>query len=233
MLHKKPSGIGLFIIFIQLQLAGLESVPSSLTVKTVWSCRWEVDVFDMSHDAWMLTWAFRQLHYFRQLGYAGIALWEESRQWCCYSLQTPCVWLEALGSGLGMCLTLPTQVEGCGAGGGSRHIHQSWSLFSDSTAKSNTCCVPWRGAGVLLGCELNRINQGLQTTPMPAADHGQQFRSRSIKPTATGFSWHLLSPLVSVIRSPVFKCQISWGDAIVFSAVPFYRFQNTLQNYYK
>lgn len=53
------------------------------------------------------------------------------------------------------------------------------SLLSCSFAKSSTCCIPLRGAEVvLLGCELHWRNQELQTAPLPAAQAAIQESQR-------------------------------------------------------
>lgn len=134
----------------------------------------------------MLTWAFRQLHYFRQLGHAlHWILLGKKKAGCDAAI---CFRLSASGWKPWGHLSLPTGVEGCG-----------WKDYP--SIRSNVVVVVFRQhckkqhllhtlkrCWVLLDCELSRRNQGLQTSPVPAADHGQQFRSRSIKPTATGFS---------------------------------------------
>lgn len=163
---------------------------------------------------------------------AGIPLQEGSRLWSCCLLWIVWVWLETSGSGLEMYLT-QLELKGLGVGlmvvaGLSMHCH----CFHAALQKAALVVSP-EEVLKLSSRAVSSTGETRGCKQLLCLLHRQQFRSQSTKPTATGFSWHLLSPLVSVIRSPVFKCQISRGDAIVFSTVPFYWFQNTLQNYYK
>lgn len=83
------------------------------------------------------------------------------------------------------------------------------------------CCPPWLCA-VPTGC------QGHLCLPSPSQQPGVAAHSSSHQPFLTfavslGFSNEI----------PGFKCQLSRGDAIVFSSMPFSWFQNTWQSYYK
>lgn len=65
--------------------------------------------------------------------------------------------------------------------------------------------------------------QGLPRPPVPAAAPASSHRLFLTFVVSLGFSNEI----------PGFKCQLSRGDAIVFSSVPFSCFQNTWQSYYK